>query len=276
MLYVAFSDREKERRLTVMRYDGTGWEEVGEPGFSHGEVDDISLAVEEGIPYVAFGDGAHGRRITVMRYNGERWETIGQPGFSGNYRGNAFAISDIRLVVENGIPYVAYPEENQLKDGDPPIKKPVVMRYNGEEWERLGRESDFTNEIFWLDLAVEDGISYIIYDDPHDPTVMRYNGKEWEPVGEPHFASSAIFYPNIVIYKGTPYAAFKLLHGLRGVDVFLYKYDGIKWDIVPRQPLLLNIPHRGDADYVSLAIDDGVPYIACVAAYGKIKVVKYD
>jgi hypothetical protein len=52
-----------------MKYNGSTWENVGDPGFSDGQVSDVSIYVHNGIPYVAYSDAANNGKVTVMKYN---------------------------------------------------------------------------------------------------------------------------------------------------------------------------------------------------------------
>jgi hypothetical protein len=52
-----------------MKFDGTGWEAVGTPDFSAGQVSSTSLAMYEGTPYVAYSDNVNSSKATVMKFN---------------------------------------------------------------------------------------------------------------------------------------------------------------------------------------------------------------
>ena len=58
------------------------WDNVGPAGFSAGQANNPSLAVDNGTPYVAYRDGILGEKATVMRFNGVSWEAVGAAGFS--------------------------------------------------------------------------------------------------------------------------------------------------------------------------------------------------
>ena len=54
---------------TVMKYNGTSWDNVGPAGFSAGQADDPSLAIDNtGTPFVAFKDTTNSYQVTVMKY----------------------------------------------------------------------------------------------------------------------------------------------------------------------------------------------------------------
>jgi len=46
-----------------MKFDGNNWVNVGSPGFSAGQADYISLAIDgSGTPYVAYSDYANSKK----------------------------------------------------------------------------------------------------------------------------------------------------------------------------------------------------------------------
>ncbi len=87
-VYVAFTDRIEmdSSRVTVSKFNGTSWENVGEPRFSS-DIDDEDIDIvfnpSTNEPYIAFSDESFMNKVTVMRYNGGVWQSVGAPGFSG-------------------------------------------------------------------------------------------------------------------------------------------------------------------------------------------------
>ncbi len=54
-IYVAFADAAHAGKATVVKYDRlSGWQVVGTPGFSAGQVKSISLVVYQQTPFVSF------------------------------------------------------------------------------------------------------------------------------------------------------------------------------------------------------------------------------
>jgi hypothetical protein len=105
--------------LTVMKFNGTNWVNVGTPGFSSGYVDFISLAFNsvDSLPYLAYQDFGYSQKATVMKYNGTNWVDVGSAGFSAGEADNtSLAFSP------SGNPYVAY-----MDDGN--SGKATVMEY---------------------------------------------------------------------------------------------------------------------------------------------------
>jgi hypothetical protein len=104
--YVAYIDPGYGDAMTVMKFDGTNWVNVGNEGFS-GYLDgypSLAFGPSDGLPYVAYQDGGYSMNVTVMKFDGTNWVNVGNAGFSSNgaeYISIAFSPSD-------GQPYVAY------------------------------------------------------------------------------------------------------------------------------------------------------------------------
>jgi len=68
--YVAYQNGNKSGKATVMKFNNTAWEIVGNAGFSAGYAGYTSLAIgPDGVPYVAYLDGGNNNKATVMAYN---------------------------------------------------------------------------------------------------------------------------------------------------------------------------------------------------------------
>ena len=64
--YVAY--RGDYSKITVMRFDGTNWTSVGNPGFAEGT--HLSIAIDKnGVPYVVYSNNNDGGKVTVMKYS---------------------------------------------------------------------------------------------------------------------------------------------------------------------------------------------------------------
>jgi hypothetical protein len=116
--YVAYEDFANDKKVSVMRFNGTDWEQVGMAGFSPSATYYISVTFDSGgTPYVAYEDSANGYKASVMRFNGTAWEQVGMAGFSKG------AVQNTSLAFDSsGTPYVAYTD---YANGD----KASVMKF---------------------------------------------------------------------------------------------------------------------------------------------------
>lgn len=84
------------------------WKVVGNPGFSVGQAEYTSIAIDGyGVPYVVYhhngGDNGIVYKATVMKFDGANWVPVGSPGFSaGETCFTSIAIDG------NGVLYVVY------------------------------------------------------------------------------------------------------------------------------------------------------------------------
>lgn len=99
--YITFQDNNSTsfHAATCMKFDGTDWVVVGDPGFSGGDItaissyqssrSSLSIAIDNnGNPLVAYGDGNQGSKVTVMRYTSNVCNGCVWPG-DADYNGVA-------------------------------------------------------------------------------------------------------------------------------------------------------------------------------------------
>jgi LPXTG-site transpeptidase (sortase) family protein len=108
-LYVAFQDESNSNKVTVMKFNGASWVNVGSAGFaaatdSMSKVYSLSLALDgSGAPFVSFSDAGNSSKATVMKFNGASWVNVGSAGFS------AGGVDWASLALDgSGTPYVAF------------------------------------------------------------------------------------------------------------------------------------------------------------------------
>lgn len=124
--YVAFQDKANGWEITVMKYNGTSWEVVGEKGFTDdGDEDlyaeEVSLKIDdEGNPYVATLQDIFGYydSFAVYKYINAQWTEIGTYPVTTDY---TYSIS-LDIDSENNL-YVGF------RDGEN-LDKATVMRYS--------------------------------------------------------------------------------------------------------------------------------------------------
>ncbi len=89
--YVVLTDETNyEDKATVMKFNGSSWEYVGNQQFSSADIQEPSIAFNPTTneAHIIFGDGAYSNKISVMKWNGSGWEYVGVPGFSDYSSGN--------------------------------------------------------------------------------------------------------------------------------------------------------------------------------------------
>ncbi|WP_068615468.1 Ig-like domain repeat protein [Paenibacillus tuaregi] len=118
----AYANPQGYGKATLIKFNGTEWESVGQPGFSTGETASLSFAFNGDTPYAAYSDFADAdNKATVMKYNGTAWETVGKPGFAPAH------VEDTSLAIDNnGTPFVAFMDYAEMG-------KLSLMKYNPHE-----------------------------------------------------------------------------------------------------------------------------------------------
>jgi hypothetical protein len=240
------------------------WQPVGNPDFSSGEADCVSLSVYNGTPYVAYQDGYQGP-ATVQECISGSWQPVGKSDFSaGGTDNNAFYLY-------NGTPYVAYTDYTD--NG-----KATVMMFDGANWVDVGAADFSAWSATSISLYVYDNngtaVPYVAYSDwsqPHyNVTVEKYTGANWVDVGNAGFSKGAANCTSLAVdNNGTPYVAYDdeansedngngpatvmNLDGSTWVNVGTADFSGTGPDIFD----------NNDTSFESLAIDNnGTPYVA--------------
>ena len=269
--YVAYQDNMQNKKITVMKYNGTAWVNVGNPGFTQGQVHEFSLFVSNGTPYIATRDMSLGNKVSVMKYDGTSWKNVGNASFSDGYA------DYISLYVDNNTPYVAYKDSMQSQ-------KITVKKYDGTSWNNVGQSGFSQKAAECISLFVDNGTPYVAYKDSakdDKASVMRYDGNSWVYVGTQGFSVSSVCYQrnttnpdpeyvSLQVSNGTPYVAYKDLS--KNGKLTVMKYNGTSWVSVGN-PGFTN----GIADHSTLFVDGETPYIAFRdSTQNKATVMKYN
>ncbi|HKP95503.1 MAG TPA: putative Ig domain-containing protein [Fibrobacteria bacterium] len=244
VIYMGYPNSENDAKVTVMRFNGNNWAELGNTGLLPAGDWHSSLAIGgDGYPYIAASDTALNGRATVKRYNGTNWVNVGPAGFSDS------KLSYPTLAIsKTGIPYIA-------GNGG-------VMRFNGSEWENLGDlggcslfTSINTGPAFILDKA---GTPYVACFDTttgDHVSVLRWSGNSWTLVGSNNFATTE-FCSLAIGESDIPFVAFID----KAVDKKVTVMQFIKghWEYVGSQGF-----SPDPSGITSIVIDQsGIPYVA--------------
>ncbi len=252
--YISYTDFANGGKCTVMMYNGTAWNPVGNPGFSPYSITDAtSLYIYNGIPYVAYADEG----LTVKVYNGTNWVTVGNERFTG------FGADYPSLYVYNGTPYVAFRDLSV-------DYKCTVMKFNGTNWIILGNSGISPDDCGTPSLHGYNETPYVAFN-WNDVPPMKFNGTNWANVGTEKFN---MWTSSLYVYSGTPYVAFG--DSTNGDKARVIKYNGTSWVTVGNAGF-----SEGEALIYprGLYIDnDETPYLAYCdeTCGGKATVKKFD
>lgn len=174
--YVAFKDHYyPPAKVTVMKYtggSGSGWANVGSPGFSQAEVYNPSLAFNpvSNEPYLAYVDYLNSTSLyqaMVKRFDGTAWTDVGtNPICTGN-------VEYTRLVFnQGGEPYVGFIDGANSN-------KATVMKFNGNAWNFAGLPGFSAGSVAYPDIKINpNGLPYIGFMDMANSmraTVMSFD-----------------------------------------------------------------------------------------------------
>lgn len=243
------------RQFTVTVTEAaSGWKAVGDPGFSEGAADYVSLKVTEGgIPYVAYSD--HGaetpRALSVQKYNGSGWSYVGERGFSG---GRADFV-DFDLLY--GFPYVAYSDHSAATPGAVTVKKFDLV------WETMGApcfSEGMANSISLHFPFV--AYSGQLANPPGTISVKMFDSGDWLSVGSPGILSATTGNLSLCSNYGTPYVAYSDNQADSKITVTVREQVYSAPPEYEWQPVGIQGFSGEVADHLSLQVVDGTPYVA--------------
>lgn len=303
--YVAFLDGTRNGATTVMKYDSTRWQVVGNAGFSGRVQNNVMMVVDNfDTPYVVL----QSPKASVMKYNGSSWVQVGAAGFS---TGQAMHIS--MVFDSKNTPYVCY--------RDLPIgTQATVMKFDGSNWVTVGSAGMSNGNVNTTAIAIgHNDTPYVAYSGLASNMkidVVKYNGAAWVPVSGTGLTTGSgntitmIFKDSLYIaandgslghtgsvfkFNGTQWRTIGggLPFAIEGFDLdsqnmpyvsyqdaaysgkgTVLKYNGVKWDTVGRPGFSL-----GGMFYMHLMIDKkDMPFVAYsdMAINDEVTVMKYD
>lgn len=247
--YVAYMD-DTINKVSVMKYDTSGWNYAGNRGFSDSTSDCISMVMIENTPYVAYNDFSEDWKLSVKKLVGSTWVNVGSPHFSMD------EAHDIRLAAaSDGTLYVAYSNHNT-------DDKATVMKLSGSDWIYVGNAGFSESAASNISLEIDsDGKPFIAFmDEAHTfkASVMKYSSASgWTYAGSPGFTESKAndidlqFDHNRHLYMA--YA-----DGPNFDELSVMKFNGSTWSYVGGRGI-----SPGEVRDPSLDFDSqNVPYVA--------------
>lgn len=249
--YVAYTDSVNNSRLSVVKFEGGAWVNVGSPAFSPLAAFHPSLALNAaGVPYVAYQDSSRHLKLSVMKFENDAWTYVGEPGFSAGWTPDPSLALDVF-----GTPFVAY------RDFDNGYRLSVVKFEKGA-WTHVGSRSlFFVSEACEPSLKLDAaGVPYVAYKDgPHYFAVIKYEGGRWnhvEPADIPSREGNSVSLA--LDAAGAPYVAYN--DGARGYKLSVKKFEKGRWSDVGSPGF--SPDQVGES---SLALDAaGTPYVVYV------------
>lgn len=244
--YVAFNDENYGGKITVMKYNGESWVDVGSPGFTATAGYELNLAFnpQTNEPYIAYQADVTGFPV-VMKYSSGSWSTVGSLSSYGSIGYISLAFNP-----QTHEPYVAF---NTSASGL------VISKYNGSNWSNVGNTSSYSlSSINPQGLAFNpiNNQPYVTFANFNDSAgnVITFDGTSWTSVG--NLGSNEVDYLSITFNSsGIPYTAYR-----DNTDdyVTVKKLNASSWENVGG----LNLLTAGVYN-ISLALDsNGVPYVA--------------
>jgi hypothetical protein len=245
--YVVYSDAANGYKASVMKFNGSAWQQVGTTGFSAGSVSYPSIAVSsDGTPYVAYSDGSLSSKVTVQKFSGGSWQVVGIAGFSNSSSYVCIAVDG------TGTPFVAYKNDAN--------SKVVVQKFTGGSWQTAGGTGITATGGNYNNLAFDNnGVLYVAYMDGLNngkATLQKFDGNTWQVVGTAGFSSGVVSNLNMALDGNrTPYVTY--VDFQNNYKLGLEKFSNGTW-----QPVATTGLPAASVFSPLLAFNGNTPYLA--------------
>ena len=251
--YLVFRDQGAGAKASVMNYNGSSWNFIGNRGISDGDAYTPRLCFNHlQNPFIAYMDRTDSNKATVMRFAGNVWKLVGSRGFTKS------AASFESIVIDAyGTPYVAF--RDLYHD-----YRASVMKFDGNDWDYVGAPAfspvgnGYDGAAYTTLSFDRNGTLYISFCDVVNnflATVMKFDGSGWVYVGNPGFASWNADYTNALAFdsQNTPYLVCSA-----GGKAAVKKFDGTNCVFLGQAGF-----SPGAVDFASLVIDQNTntPYV---------------
>ncbi len=159
-------------------------------------------------------------------YSQATWRFLGKAGFSPDARLTAMCLDS------KGMPYVVFQEYNSSLL--PNSLEVTVMRYNGSEWDTVGKRKFSPGSANNPGIAMgKNDTPYVVFGDganKSQPKVMKFNGTDWVTVGDLSSIIGAMYTSIAMDKNGMPYIGFNEITDSSKATVM--RYDGNSWVVV--------------------------------------------
>jgi hypothetical protein len=256
--YVAYKDYGENESVVVKKYDGANWVQVG-TGASTDDIDYFSFALKDGVPYVAFDDPNNGQRLTVRKYDGTNWINVGLAGISNSQ------IYEPSIAFDGDTLFVAYLDASDFLS---------VQKFDGTMW--ISEASNLTNApVGYVKMKISNGNKYILYHEYENNSqltrTLYFDGQVWSHLPDITSETSATGTKDLDVFNGIPFVLM-LENTTSGTFFQLQSFNGTSWDLQGVNGITDSL-----VNYVSLTVEQGIPYVAYKeVTTSKLLVKKYN
>ncbi|MFC0519002.1 FG-GAP-like repeat-containing protein [Mucilaginibacter angelicae] len=258
--YIAFTDNTNNNTITVKKYDGKRWVQVGITINEGYYSSDPALAFStDGTPYLAYVPSIADKNIvtvTIRKLVGDNWARVGYPIGTGIY------------------PSLAVDPNNVLYSGfSVAYGGGLAVRKFTNTWENAGDLDNVSGSpLTYNKIAVAaDGTLYAAYaaiKNRNKVSVKKLVAGKWQLVGTDGFSNAGANNVTMALTAdATPYVAYQ--DSTAGSAAVVQQFKNGTWTVVSPTGL-----SKGAANYINMAIaPDGTPYLAFCDAGDKNKPV---
>ena len=268
--YVAYKDQLNGNKISVMAFDGTNWNVVGNTGFSNVASQPTSLTFDpSGTPYVSYVDATN-KVDVVMKFNGTSWVSLGSPITSNLY---STLMDNLVSIDATGTPYIFNINNTTIYT----TYHPTCFKYSGGVWSQLGDTLTGNNCQLLAFKISSTGIPYCMYRGTYSGVttyfVKRFSAGVWNTVN-----TTTNLYPSGVSAgvpkcafssSGTPYVLYADNNNSNKLS--LLQFNGTSWQLVGSAGFSASC-----TNYFLTIDNSGTPFVIADLAPSTIQVLKYS
>ncbi|MFV0469162.1 MAG: Ig-like domain-containing protein [Dysgonomonas sp.] len=255
--YTSFYDL-ASTKASIMKYNGSVWQHLGEQGIGGAGVTYNSLSIDaNGIVYYTTRSASPdpitwASPMEVRRFVGDAWERLPNPStLNANVQASCIIPSTNQIIVS----YMA--------------SNGIVMKYNGSTWEQVGATNFGQGSTFtFLDMVVDKKdtayVSFVNkgYVHVYKNSITASSSEAWIPVGDNANIAAASgsdnFGSSIAIDKNDNLFLAYVSTESEGRKINVKKFNGTNWSFVGNENFSI-----GRANSINLAVNtEGVPYVS--------------
>ena len=258
--YVCFNDSSFTGNITVRKFNGTSWVNVGLPKFAQvysiGQVFEPQMAIDgNNIPYVAVAQNfpIGYLHLSVYKFNGASWDNISSD--ANNFFEFAFTVDKV-----NNVPYILFDDQAYTKQA-------TVSKYVGGSWYNVGL-ADFTNApigVYYLAIKVDKTGTPVVAMQDNDGferlSVFKFANGMWNLIGSERFSQCHSFFTSLALDKNNyPVVAFRDNFSPNNGGLIVMNFSGSgNWRKVGNRNFAMSDQLLSE----TLAIDtNNIPYVA--------------